>query len=98
MAFFFTLLYGSHIVRNMDSEKNEIADHCWKFSHEMNWEEKKVIDNEPYLWARKIKETIHSIKDENHINSISYTLPDIWLPSIRKDQRAQNMKNIQLNN
>ena len=46
----------------------------------MNWEERKVIDAKPYIYARKIKETIHSIKDKNHINSISYDLPEIWIP------------------
>ena len=55
-------------MKNQDVDKNEIADHCWKNDHEMNWEERKVIDAEH---ARKIKETIHSIKDKNHINSIS---------------------------
>jgi len=69
-------------VRNMDIEKNEIADHCWKFNHEMNWNNKKVIDTEPYVWSRKIKETIHSINDTNHINSISYNLPEIWHPNL----------------
>ena len=48
---------------------DEIADHCWKNDHEMNWEERKVIDAEGYIYARKIKETIHSIKDKNHINN-----------------------------
>ena len=69
-------------VKNQDVDKNEIADHCWKNDHEMNWEERKVIDAEPYIYARKIKETIHSIKDKNHINSISYNLPEIWIPNL----------------
>ena len=34
-------------VKNQDVDKNEIADHCWKNDHEMNWEERKVIDAEP---------------------------------------------------
>ena len=69
-------------VKNRDIEKNEIADHCWDKDHQMNWDNKKVIDRERNVYARKIKETIHSIKDDNHINSISYNLPDIWLPNI----------------
>ena len=69
-------------VRNRDIEKNEIADHCWKENHQMNWDNKKVIDRERNMYARKIKETIHSIKDKNHVNSISYNLPDIWLPNL----------------
>ena len=46
----------------------------------MNWEERKVIDA-AYIYARKIKKTIHSIKDKNHINSIFYNLPEIRLPN-----------------
>ena len=69
-------------VRNGDTDKNEIADHCWKENHQMNWKGKSVIDRERNIYARKIKETIHSIKDNKHINSISYQLPDIWLPNI----------------
>ena len=48
----------------------------------MDWDSKKVIDRERNIYARKIKETIYSLKDQNHINSISYQLPDIWLPNI----------------
>ena len=69
-------------MKTQDVDKNEIADHCWKNDHEMNWEGWKVIDAEPYIYARKIKETIHSIKDKNHINSISYNLPEIWIPNL----------------
>ena len=69
-------------VKNPDVDKNETADNCWKNDHEINWEERKVIDAEPYIYARKIKETIHSIKDKNHINNISYNLPEIWIPNL----------------
>ena len=41
---------------------------------------------EQYIYARKIKETIHSIKDKNHINSISYNLPEIWIPNLNLNQ------------
>ena len=65
-------------------DKIEIADHCRKNDHEMNWEERKVIDVKPYINARKFKKTIHSIKDKNHINSTSYNLPEIWIPNLKK--------------
>ena len=45
----------------------------------MNWEERKVIDAEPYIYARKIKENIHSIKDKNHINNLFDKLAIILL-------------------
>ena len=58
----------------LDKESNVVYD------HEMNWEEWKVIDTEPYVYTRKIKETVHSIKYKNHIHSISYNLLEIWIP------------------
>ena len=48
-----------------------------------NWDQKKVIDKESRLIPRKIKETIHSLKNPNHINKISYMLPEIWLPNLQ---------------
>ena len=60
-------------VRNYDCDKNEIAKHCWESDHN-NWDQEKVIDRESRLIPRKIKETIHSI---------SYMLPEIWLPNLR---------------
>ena len=37
-------------------EKNEIAKHCWENDHVMDWQNKKVIDQEQNMVARKIKE------------------------------------------
>ena len=70
-------------IRNCDFDKNEIAKHCWETDHNFNWDQKKVIDRESRLIPRKIKETIHSLKNPNHINKISYRLPEIWLPNLR---------------
>ena len=64
-------------VRNCDCDKNEIAKHCWEADHNFNWDQKKVVDRESRLIPRKIKETIHSLKNPNHINKISYMLPEI---------------------
>ena len=57
-------------VKNMDTDNNEIAE---KENYQMNWDNKKVIGRE------RNEETIHSIKDNKHINSFFYNLPDIWL-------------------
>ena len=46
----------------------------------VNWDEKKAIDRENRLIPRSIKETIHSLQNPNHINKISYMLPEILLP------------------
>ena len=45
--------------------------------------QEKVINRESRLIPRKIKETIHSLKNLNHINKISYMLPEIWFPNLR---------------
>ena len=53
----------------MDSEKktktNEITKHCWEADHNFHWDQKKVIDRKSRLIPRKIKETIHSLKNFN---------------------------------
>ena len=69
-------------VRNCDCDKNEIAKHCWEADHNFNLDHKKVIDRESRLVPRKIKETIHSLKNPNHIDKISYMLPEISLPNL----------------
>ena len=64
-------------VRNCNCDKNEIAKHCREADHNFNWDQKKVIDRESRLIPRKIKETIHSLKNPNYINKIAYMLPEI---------------------
>ena len=71
-------------VRKGNADESENAKHCREKDHKMNWDEKKVIDSKPHVWARRMKETFHSIKDENHINSISYHLPSVWFPNIKR--------------
>ena len=69
-------------VRNCDCDKNEIAKHCWEADHNFSWDQKKVVNRESRLIPRKIKETIHSLKNPNYINKISYMLAEIWLPNL----------------
>ena len=70
-------------VRKCDCDKNEIAKHCWEADHNFSWDKKTVVDMESRLIPRKVKETIHSLKNPNHIKKISYMLPEIWLPKLR---------------
>ena len=51
--------------------------------HNFIWDQKKVVDRESRLIPRKIKETIHFLKNPNYINKISYMLPEMWLPNSR---------------
>ena len=50
----------------------------------MNWEEQL---KKPYIYARKIKETVHSIKDKNHIISIFYNFPEIWITNLNLNKK-----------
>ena len=68
-------------VKYCDCDKNEIAKHCWETDHNFSWDQKKVVDRESRLIPRKIKQTIHYLENPNHINKISYMLPEIWPPS-----------------
>ena len=70
-------------VKNCDCDKNEIAKHCWEADHNFSWDQKKVVDRGSNLIPRKIKETIHYLKNPNHINKISYMFPEIWLRNLR---------------
>ena len=65
-------------VRNCDCGK-----HRWEADHNFSLNRKKVIDREIRLISRKIKETIHSLENPNHINKISYILLEIWFPNLR---------------
>ena len=61
-------------VRAADTRRYETADHCSKYNHDFDWENKKIMDNEANATTRKIKETIHSLSNNNIINRISYRL------------------------
>ena len=72
-----------HKRSNCDCDKNGIAKHCWEANRNFDWDQKKVIDRESRLIPRKIKETVLSLNNPNHINKISSMLPEIWLPNLR---------------
>ena len=54
-----------------DCDRDEIAKHCWEADHNFTWDQKKVIDRKNSLIPWKIEETIHSLKNSNHINKMS---------------------------
>ena len=64
-------------VKNCDCDENEITNHCWKANHNSSRDQKKVIERQSRLILRKIKETIHSLKNPNPISKISYMFPEI---------------------
>ena len=58
-------------VRASDTRRYETANHCWKYIHDFDWENKKIMDYETNTTTRKVKETIHSLRNNNHINGMS---------------------------
>ena len=70
-------------VSNCNCEKNEIVKHCWEADHNFSLDQKKVIDRDSRLIQRKIKESIHSLKNPNNINKISYILFEISPPNLQ---------------
>ena len=70
-------------MNTKDLSEIAILGHCWEAGHNFSWDQKKVVDRESRLIPRKIKETMHSMKNPNHINKISYTLSEMWLPNLQ---------------
>ena len=65
-------------LKSCDCEKTEIAKHCWEADHNFKWDQTKVVDRESMLIPRNIKQTIHSLKNLDHINKIFCMLPETW--------------------
>ena len=57
-------------VRAADTRRYETADHCWRYNHDFDWESKKIMDYEANTATGKIRETIHSLSNDNH-NGVS---------------------------
>ena len=69
-------------VRNSDCDKNETAKHSWETDHNFSRDQKKVVDREIKLIPMNIKETIHSLKNPNHIKKVSYMFSEICFPNL----------------
>ena len=52
--------------------------------HNFSWDQNKDVDRESRFIPWKIKESIHSMKNPNHINEISYMLPEKWISNLRQ--------------
>ena len=57
-------------VRAADTRRYETSDHYWKYNHDFDWVNKIIINYEANTTTRKVKETIHSLSNNNHINGI----------------------------
>ena len=68
------------------SERNDTAEHCWKYNHDFDWKHKEVLDFEKNGKTRTIKEAILSEGNEHHMNGISFKLTNIWKPIPREGE------------
>ena len=83
MIFKIVFRWTQQIYQEFDCEKNETAKHCSEADHNFSRDLNKVVDRESRFIPEKIKETIHSLKNPNHINKISNMLPEIGLPNLQ---------------
>ena len=67
-------------IANYKKNKTEID--CWEADHNFSWDRKKSVDRENNLIPRRIRETIHGLKNPNHINKIFYMLSEIWITAV----------------
>ena len=81
----------TRVVRAADTRRYEIADHCWKYNHDFDWENKKIMDYEANTTRRKIKETVHSLSNNNHINGISELKSGIFARRAMVDQTREGL-------
>ena len=69
-----------YAVRKKD-DKNGIVVHANGHNHTVNWEEAKVLEQEPRYWRRRILEAIHIHKQIKTSNlDCGLTLNAIWSP------------------
>ena len=72
------------------SQRSHTAEHCWKYNHDFDWNNKRVLDFEKNWKTRIIKEAIYSEENRPHINGVSLKLPAIWKPILQKNKGKKN--------
>ena len=74
------------------SQRSHTAEHCWKYNHDFDWNNKRVLDFEKNWKTRIIKEAIYSEENKHHINGVSFKLPATWKPILQKNKEKQARK------
>ena len=72
------------------SQRSHTAKHCWKYNHDFDWNNKRVLDFETNWKTRIIKEAIYSEENKHHIIGVSFKLPAIWKPILQKNKEKKN--------
>ena len=62
---------------------NEVVKYCWEEDRNFSWNQKEVVYRTSSLIPRMITETIHFLKNPNHINKISYMFSETCLSNLR---------------
>lgn len=63
---------------------NEVVKYCWEEDRNFSWNQKEVVYRTSSLIPRMITETIHFLKNPNHINKIFFMLFGIGLPNLNE--------------
>ena len=71
-------------------QRSHTAEHCWKYNHDFDWNNKRVLDFEKNWKTRTFKEAIYSEETQHHINGVSFKLPSIWKPILQKNKEKKN--------
>ena len=71
------------------SQRSHTAEHCWKYNHDFDWNNKRELDFEKKWKTRIIKEAIYSEENKHCINGISFKLPAIWKLIPQKNTKLQ---------
>ena len=50
----------------VSSQRSHTAEHCWKYNHDFDWNNKRVLDFEKNWKTRIIKEAIYSEENKHH--------------------------------
>ena len=81
------------------SQRSHTAEHCWKYNHDFDWNNKRELDFEKKWKTRIIKEAIYSEENKHRINGISFKLPAIWKLILQKNNhKTSTAKNTSLSN
>ena len=90
-----TLNINEHISAvKSTSQRSHTAEHCWKYNHDFDWNNTRVLDLEKNWKTRTSKEAIYSEENKHHINGISYKLPTIWKPILQKNREEKTTTEI----
>ena len=82
-------------IRLARTETSAVSQHAHNTGHKQLWNEVKLIDRDPYYYARRVKKAIHIGLHPDNINRDSgIEILEAWMPTIKKhnDRRAARQR------